>query len=254
MRLSAWARSESKRFFDCVFVLAAMPLVIPLLLAIAVAVRMTSAGPVLFLQRRSGRGGQTFTIAKFRSLAVAGGEEHPAFTTATNHRFTPIGPFLRRWKLDELPQLVNVLAGDMSLVGPRPKLEELTLAALPCRPGITGAATLAFAREEAVLDRVPVDRLQECYHSVVLPAKQRIDTEYMARATFLSDVRLLADTVLRRWDNSQMEALLRVEILDTEARIQLNRATEASAAAQGETGIAATHGMGQAAAAEVAGY
>lgn len=253
MRLSTWSRSESKRFFDCVVVLAAMPLVIPLLLAIAVAVRLTSAGPVLFLQKRAGRGGRTFTIAKFRSLEVSAEEAHSAFTTATNHRFTPIGPFLRRWKLDELPQLLNVLAGDMSLVGPRPKLEELTLVAHSCRPGITGAATLAFAREEAVLDRVPLDRLQECYHSVVLPAKQRIDADYMGRATFLSDVKLLADTVLRRWDNSLMEALLRTEIPDTGVRIRLSQVTEASTAAQGETAVAATRGMGRAAA-EVPGY
>lgn len=237
--LSAWSRSGGKRLFDCVCVAAILPLLVPLLVGIALAVRLTSSGCVLFLQRRVGRGGRPFTIAKFRTLSDSPEETRQAFTTATNQRFTPIGPFLRRWKLDELPQLVNVLAGDMSLVGPRPKLAELTLDAPRCRPGITGAATLAFAREEAVLDRVPVDRLQERYYAVVLPAKQRMDAEYMERATFFSDLRMLAETALRRWDSSAMEALLRTEILDAETRVRVSRASEAALGAVDETSTVA---------------
>lgn len=254
-RLSAWSRSGGKRFFDCACVLAAMPLLAPLMLAIAVLVRLTSPGRILFLQKRAGRGGRSFTIAKFRTLVDSAEGTHPAVTTTRNQRFTPIGRFLRRWKLDELPQLANVLAGDMSLVGPRPKLVELTLGVHWCRPGITGAATLAFAREEAVLDRVPAHRLQACYHSVVLPAKQRIDTEYMDRATLLSDVKLLADTVLRRWDNSLMEALLRTEIQDAQSRIELSRASETSASGEESGQVPALSGVAQPeSAAEISAY
>lgn len=235
-RRSGWSRSGGKRLVDCACVVGILPLLLPILAAIALAVRLTSDGPALFLQKRVGRDGKIFTIAKFRTVLTRAEHEQQNFTTATNQRFTPIGAFLRRWKLDELPQLVNVLRGEMSLVGPRPKLPELTISVFPCRPGITGAATLVFAREEAVLDRVPVERLRECYHSVVLPAKERLDAEYMERATFFSDLRVLADTVLRRWDSSVMEALLRTEIEDAETRIRLSRASEAALGAQDAAG------------------
>lgn len=238
-RQSGWSQSGGKRLFDCACVAAILPLLIPILAAVALAVWLTSDGPVLFLQQRVGRDGRLFTIAKFRTLMETAAMRQP-FTTATNQRFTPVGPLLRRWKLDELPQLANVLRGDMSLVGPRPKLPELTLSNFPCRPGITGAATLVFAREEAVLDGVPMERLEECYHSVVLPAKEQMDVEYMERATFVSDLRVLAETLLRRWDSSTMEALLRTEIQDAEARMRLSKATQAGRDAKGMGPASAT--------------
>ncbi len=129
-------------------------------------------------------------------------------TTTANQRFTPIGPFLRRWKLDELPQLLNVVAGDMSLIGPRPKMPEHGLARLSCRPGITGAATNAFAREEAALSSVPTYHLESFYHAVILPTKLELDAQYMAQATFTSDLHLIAKSVLRQWDDSMLEGLV----------------------------------------------
>jgi lipopolysaccharide/colanic/teichoic acid biosynthesis glycosyltransferase len=229
-RLSPWSRSGAKRLFDCVCVLLALPLLIPVLLAIALAVWLTSSGPVLFLQERMGRHGRTFTILKFRTLVQAADKAHHPVTTAGNQRFTPAGPFLRRWKLDELPQLLNVLAGHMSLVGPRPKMREHVLCDPLCRPGITGAATIAFAREEALLDRVPKHHLESYYHAVVLPAKRRLDAEYMARATFSSDFKLIVDSVLRRWDSSVMEELLNAGAFEEEDRMQLARASHPEAA------------------------
>jgi lipopolysaccharide/colanic/teichoic acid biosynthesis glycosyltransferase len=223
--LSSWSRSGAKRLFDCVCVLLALPLLVPVLLVIALAVRLTSPGPVLFLQQRMGRHGGTFTILKFRTLVHAADNAHHAVTTAGNQRFTPVGPFLRRWKLDELPQLLNVLAGHMSMVGPRPKLPEHVIFDYPCRPGITGAATLAFAREEAILDRVPKHQLEGYYHAVVLPAKRRLDAEYMARATFSSDFKLIVDSVLHRWDTSVMEELLNTGAFKAEDRTRLSRAS-----------------------------
>ena len=213
-RVSAWSHSGVKRLFDCVAIIPALPMVVPACLIIALAVRLTSKGPVLFMQKRMGRNGRVFTIVKFRSLEHGQAKAHQAVTTADNQRFTPVGPFLRRWKLDELPQLWNVLKGDMSLVGPRPKLPEHQIGALRCRPGITGAATLAFAREEGFLARLPKHLLDCCYHERILPAKHQIVVEYMARATFSSDFKLLVNTVLRRWDTTVMESVLTGALLE----------------------------------------
>jgi lipopolysaccharide/colanic/teichoic acid biosynthesis glycosyltransferase len=206
--LSLWSQSDTKRLFDCICVLVAMPLVLPILLVIAMAVRFTSPGPVLFLQERVGCYGRTFTILKFRTMIHDADARYHAVTTGNNQPFTSVGPFLRRWKLDELPQVFNVLLGHMSLVGPRPKMPEHVKVNLSCRPGITGAATIAFAREETILDRIPRHSLDDYYHSVVLPTKRRLDAEYMAQATFFSDLRLIVDSVLRRWDSSVAESLL----------------------------------------------
>ncbi len=205
--LSPWSRSAAKRLFDCASVLLALPVLLPFLLALAAAVRLTSSGPALFLQKRMGRYGRTFTMLKFRTMVHVAGAAHHPITTSNNQRFTPIGPFLRRWKLDELPQLTNVLLGHMSLVGPRPKMPEHAIFDLSCRPGITGMATNVFAREETILACVPKDRLDAYFHAVSLPAKQQLDVEYMARATFLSDLRLLVNTLLRRWNTAALEEI-----------------------------------------------
>ena len=205
---SRWSQSQSKRIFDCACVLPALVMLAPLLLAVAVLVRITSRGPVLFLQRRIGRYGGSFTIAKFRTLVHSSEVQHRVVTTDSNQQFTPIGKFLRRWKLDELPQLVNVLLGNMSLVGPRPKVMEHRLSVLSCRPGITGAATMAFADEETAFAQVPKDELESFYQRVVLPAKHRLDNEYMANATLISDVKMLIKSVMRRWDIQTVNALL----------------------------------------------
>jgi len=203
--LSPWSRSAAKRFFDCACVLLALPVLVPMLLVIAAAVRLTSRGPALFMQERMGRHGRVFTIFKFRSMVHVAEKAHHPITTSDNQRFTPVGPFLRRWKLDELPQLANVLLGQMSLVGPRPKLPEHVIFDLPCRPGITGMATIVFACEEMILGRLPKDQLDAFYHAVVLPAKRKLDADYMERATFLSDLRLLVNSILRRWNADALE-------------------------------------------------
>ena len=208
---SSWSGSGLKRGFDCLCVFCSLPVLVPLVLVMGLAVRLTSAGPVLFLQKRVGRHGRPFTILKFRTMEHDHKVPPQVITTAGNQRFTSIGLFLRRWKLDELPQLWNVLIGEMSLVGPRPKLPELEPCCLPCRPGVTGAATLIFARQEMELDRIPQNALNGFYSGVVLPAKRKLDVQYMAQATFRSDLELLFDTVLLRWDTSVMKSLLRQE-------------------------------------------
>lgn len=210
--LSSWSRSPFKRIFDCLGVVASLPLLIPVLLLVGAAVRLTSRGPVIFRQKRVGRGGRLFTIFKFRSLC-----DGPEGASGSRH-FTAIGRRMRRWKLDELPQLLNVLLGDMSLVGPRPKMPEYEVESPPCRPGITGGATIVFAREDDLLGRVARLQAANCYRTVIMPAKQRLDTQYMARATFLSDVKLLVLTVLRRWDTDALQALFGAGVLTVLAR------------------------------------
>jgi lipopolysaccharide/colanic/teichoic acid biosynthesis glycosyltransferase len=207
-QLSGWSQSGAKRVFDCGCIALTLPILIPLLLAVAAGVCLTSPGPVLFLQKRVGRRGSIFTIAKFRTMLHEADVRYHAVSTTENQPFTLVGPFLRRWKLDELPQVFNVLLGHMSLVGPRPKIPEHEKVEVPCRPGITGAATVAFAREEAMLERVPSQQLDGFYHSVILPAKRKLDAEYMGSATFTSDVRLILNSILRRWDTSPAEQLL----------------------------------------------
>ena len=211
---SRWSTSRAKRVFDCVCVVSLLPVIVPSLLLIGLAVRLTSQGPVLFLQRRVGHQGRNFTILKFRTMIHNSDQAHHPVTTSGNQLFTPVGPFLRRWKLDELPQLLNVLAGHMSLVGPRPKLPAHAIGRLPCRCGITGAATVAFAGEEEILDRVPKHHLEAFYHSAVLPAKHKLDAEYMAQATFWSDLAIIFDSVFRRWDTSTVEHLLNTWAFD----------------------------------------
>jgi lipopolysaccharide/colanic/teichoic acid biosynthesis glycosyltransferase len=211
--LSPWSGSAAKRWFDCACVLAALPLITPVLLIVALAVWLTSEGPIFFRQQRVGNQGKLFTILKFRTLVHDAQAAYHPVTTDGNQPFTAIGPLLRRWKLDELPQVINVLRGDMSLVGPRPKMPEHATEDVSCRPGITGAATIAFAREETLLDRVPAHDLGNYYHRVVLPAKRRLDAEYMARANFFSDLRLIVNSILRRWDETIAERLLTLESL-----------------------------------------
>lgn len=216
--LSRWSGSRAKRCFDCACVLAALPLAFPLLLFVALAVRLTSRGPILFRQQRAGSQGRFFTILKFRTMIHDANAAYHPVTTGGNQPFTCIGPFLRRWKLDELPQIINVLRGDMSLVGPRPKMAQHVVDHLPCRPGMTGAATIAFAREESLLDQVPEHHLDSYYHTVVLPAKQHLDAEYMGHATFFSDLKLIVNSVLRRWDHSVAACLLQLESLLAEGK------------------------------------
>lgn len=196
--LSPWVRSRAKRVFDVALVLAMLPFLLPLFLAIVCAVRLTSKGPALFLQKRVGRNGTLFTIYKFRTMTFTQ-NRLGSITTVDDPAITKFGKFLRWWKLDEMPQFINVLRGEMSLVGPRPKVPEQKAKIVSCRPGITGAATIAFAQEEVFLAGTPEDQLEEYFRTVLLPLKHALDASYMANATLFSDLRLLCLTAIRRW-------------------------------------------------------
>jgi lipopolysaccharide/colanic/teichoic acid biosynthesis glycosyltransferase len=206
--VSPWCASIWKRAFDLICVIPALVLISPLLAIIAAAVRCTSAGPVIFRQQRAGQHRKLFTIYKFRTMAENSEAAGPGLTAIGDPRIIPIGHFLRKFKLDELPQLFNVLRGDMSLVGPRPKLPELELTLMPCRPGITGAATLLFRKEQHILREIPADQIGNFYSTYIAPAKVKLDAEYMSSANFRSDLRILRATVAGSGQHVTREALV----------------------------------------------
>lgn len=187
---SPWVVSGLRRVFDVAVATTALILLLPLILCAAVIVRLDSRGPIFFRQRRMGRNGKEFTLYKFRSMNSedTGGA---SITVMGDSRITRAGSFLRRYKLDELPQFFNVLRGDMGLVGPRPKLPHHEALHMTCRPGITGIATLAFHKEEQFLSGIPEDELEAFYEQFVKPAKAQMDLEYMRTATPVSDLRIL---------------------------------------------------------------
>ena len=184
---SSWTLSSTRRALESLIAAVALVMSIPLMFVIALAVRLSSGGPILFRQRRMGRNGMEFTLYKFRSMKFKSNDAGPLITVRGDRRITAVGSFLRRYKLDELPQLWNVLRGDMSIVGPRPKLAHHEGLFLSARPGITGAATLAFRNEETLLAVLPADQMENVYETHFKAAKARLDAQYMREATFLSD-------------------------------------------------------------------
>ena len=179
---------------------AGLFLLFPLFLILAVLVKLDSPGPVFYRARRAGQFGRPFTLYKFRSMRADADQIGPAITTANDKRITKIGHFLRRTKLDELPQLINVLKGEMSLVGPRPEdmsyIEFYTSEQskiLNIRPGITSMASLQY-RDEA--SELVVAEWEKMYITEIMPAKLAIDLDYMTRRTLWSDIVLIAKTIV----------------------------------------------------------
>jgi lipopolysaccharide/colanic/teichoic acid biosynthesis glycosyltransferase len=189
----------SKRIFDILASTIGLIIITPGLLIIAILIKIQMPGPVIFKQQRIGRNGQPFTIFKFRSMIL----DHHGSTISIKgeQRITPLGAFLRKYKLDELPELWNVVKGDMSLVGPRPDMpdyanllvgeEELIL---KLRPGITGPASLKYANEEELLTGVsdPAKYNDE----VIWPDKVRINLDYYHNRSFLGDIQIILKTLL----------------------------------------------------------
>lgn len=191
--VSEWTLSRTRRTIDFVMAGIALTLFLPVMAIVAVAVRLSSSGPVLFQQERMGQNGRVFKLYKFRSMRLDTQPSSP-ITVTGDRRITRVGGLLRKYKLDELPQFWNILRGDMSLVGPRPKLPHHEGLHMPFRPGITGAATLAFRFEEEMLSRIPRQHLDAYYERFVKPSKARIDREYMRTASFRSDLHILWQT------------------------------------------------------------
>lgn len=193
----------AKRLFDIVLSGFGLLVLSPLLLAIAVWVRLDSPGPVFFRQERIGRHGVPFRIHKFRTMTHGG--QGALITVGADRRITRAGAFLRSAKLDELPQLIDVLLGDMSLVGPRPEVPRyvamypagLRDKVLSVRPGITDVASLEYRDESERLAQA-ADPEQE-YVNVVMPAKLQLAAQYVDRASLAFDLQLILRTMKLVW-------------------------------------------------------
>jgi lipopolysaccharide/colanic/teichoic acid biosynthesis glycosyltransferase len=189
-----------KRSFDVVASAVGLLLLAPLLALIALAIKATSRGPVFFRQERVGRNFQLFRIYKFRTMVVDAPRLGGQITAGHDPRITSIGHLLRQTKLDELPQLINVLKGEMSLVGPRPEVPKYVemfrqqfVEVLSVRPGITDLASVKYRDESAILGAAPDP--ETAYVERVLPDKLALATEYVRQASFWFDVRLILATL-----------------------------------------------------------
>ena len=188
-----------KRWFDAAASAAGLLVLSPVLLGVAIAVRLSSAGPVLFRQVRSGQFGRPFRIFKFRTMIEDAVGPGNLSTAGDDLRVTPLGRWLRKTKIDELPQLINVLLGEMSLVGPRPEVPEYTKSytekyrrVLLARPGITGPAANAYVREEEIL--AGQGDKENFYAAEILPRKLELDLIYCEDIRFFDDIKLIFHT------------------------------------------------------------
>jgi len=197
------SRSQrAKRALDLAVAIPAVALLWPLFIAIAVWVKLDSRGPVFFLQERAGQFGRLFRIFKFRTMIVDAAANSSLITIGADRRITRSGRLLRKYKLDELPQLFNVIRGEMSLVGPRPEVPryvelytEDQRRILALKPGVTSPASIAFSDESELLARQ--EDPENFYRAQLMPAKIREDLSYAKQATIFSDCAMVAKTLFR---------------------------------------------------------
>ncbi len=199
MRLPSGSTSAAIRCLDVVGAVVGLCLASPLLAGVALAVKLTSPGPALFRATRVGLRGRPFKLFKFRSMAVGAETQGAAITVAADPRVTPVGQVIRKWKLDELPQFLNILKGEMSLVGPRPESPRYVaqysrdqLAVLEAKPGMTSPASLQY-RDEA--SQLTGEDWESHYIHEVMPAKLAIDLDYIQKRTVWTDIGLIVGTV-----------------------------------------------------------
>jgi lipopolysaccharide/colanic/teichoic acid biosynthesis glycosyltransferase len=187
----------ARRVFDVLLSSIGLIVLAPLLCALAILVRLRDGSPVVYRATRVGQHGRPFELFKFRTMVPSGGS---SVTVWADPRVTPLGRTLRRHKLDELPQLLNVLRGDMSFVGPRPEDPEYVALyteeqrrVLSVKPGITGAAALKYSNEEELLRG---EDWEEAYRERIMPAKLELELAYLAGRSLLTDVKMILGTFL----------------------------------------------------------
>jgi len=188
-----------RRSFDVAVAALVLAVFAPVLLLAALAIKLSSRGPVFFVQRRVGKGGIPFPMYKFRTMAVA--KKGPRLTVKHDSRVTAVGRILRRWKIDEVPQFWNILRGDMTIVGPRPEIPDFVARfgeaerrLLDYVPGLAGMAVLVYPNEAELL-RGHSDP-ERAYAEQLLPKKAAVDLVYEAERTFASDLRLMIEITL----------------------------------------------------------
>lgn len=191
-----------KRFFDIVVSLIGFLITLPMVAVLAILVKASSPGPVFYLSKRMGRGGKPFTFYKFRSMVVNADKIGGPSTSADDARLTKIGKMLRKYKLDELPQFVNILRGDMSFVGPRPEVvaefatydPRVRDMILSVRPGLTDLASIAGLHEEEIL--AGAKDPHQTYREKIQPQKIKLQLEYIQKQSFWLDIIILVKTFL----------------------------------------------------------
>lgn len=191
-----------RRAFDVTAAALGLVVLAPLFAVVALAIAATSPGPVFFRQERVGRGGRTFRIHKFRTMRVDAEKVGGQLTVGGDPRITRVGAFLRASKLDELPQLIDVVRGEMALVGPRPEVPRYVARysaeerrVLDVRPGITDPASIEYRDESAVLARATDP--ERAYVEEIMPHKLAINLAYLERRTLTSDVGVILATFVR---------------------------------------------------------
>ncbi|HJQ47133.1 MAG TPA: sugar transferase [Amycolatopsis sp.] len=194
------ADSARRRGFDVAVAVAALVLLLPVLVLIAAGIRLTSAGPAIYRQRRVGRDEQPFSIWKFRTMVANADRIGPAVSGGADARITSMGRWLRRMRLDELPQLVNLLRGDMTLIGPRPEVARFVVYYTPAerrlftvRPGVLGPGAILFAAEQS-RELATADDPESYYVTHHLHSKLALDLAYLERRGLRADIGLLART------------------------------------------------------------
>ncbi len=190
-----------KRIFDILVSGVGLILLSPILFFISLWIKLDSKGPVFYRQTRVGRGNRDFKIFKFRSMNTGADKGSLITIGGRDPRITRSGYFIRKYKIDELPQLINVFIGDMSFVGPRPEVRRYVemytveqMQVLSVRPGITDVASIKYRNENEILGSV--ENPDEYYIRVLMPDKLRLNMEYMDKRTFFSDIKIILITVL----------------------------------------------------------
>lgn len=191
-----------KRLFDILSSAIAFILLSPLLIVLAVAIMIDSKGGVFYKQKRIGKNGKAFMLYKFRSMRT-GSDRKGLITVGSNDdRTTKVGRFIRKYKLDELPQLINILKNEMSVVGPRPEVEKYVQLytaeqrkVLKIKPGLTDLASLAYINENEILGRAKDP--EKTYVEQIMPAKLRLNLEYIEKQSFWFDLQIIAKTLMR---------------------------------------------------------
>lgn len=191
-----------KRFFDVVFSFLGMVLLLPVFIIIAILIKGYSKGSVFYIQKRVGKGNRDFYLCKFRTMTANTSEQVFITVGARDDRITGVGYYLRKYKLDELPQLLNVFKGDMSLVGPRPEVRQYVdlytpeqREVLSVKPGITDYASIEYSNESELLGKA--ENPQEDYITQIMPAKLKLNMKYIAEQSLLTDIKIILRTLYR---------------------------------------------------------
>lgn len=191
-----------KRIFDFLLSLFGIIILSPIFIIVSIAIKLDSKGRILFLQKRVGRYGKEFNIYKFRTMVTDAEKLGKQITVGKDNRITKVGAFLRKFKIDELPQLFNVLKGDMSLVGPRPEVPKYVALynkeqrkVLDIRPGITDMASLRYKDENDILGKV--DNPEEYYINVIMKDKLKLNLEYIEKSNIFFDIYLIFKTIIK---------------------------------------------------------